>query len=125
MLLVARLGNAGVHLGPGGLLGGLLGGPLGGNLLRLLPVLVDQLFSGPVGALLGGGAAVADGSVHIVPVFKGQLFEKVGFQLRVGQSGQRQSAILPYGFLNILVGIPGLAHGCYRAVRGRLLFLLI
>ena len=67
MLLVAGLGHAGVQSGGDlRLLAGLLLGLLGGQALGLLAVLVDEFFPGAVGALLGGGAAVADGGVHLL-----------------------------------------------------------
>ena len=87
MLLVPRLGHAGVQGGRGlplcrGLFGG---GPLGGQLLRLLPVLVDQLIPGAVGALLGGGPAVADGGVHLLQGVEADLLQDVGEHLLGGE----------------------------------------
>ena len=87
VLLVPRLGHAGVQGGRGlplcrGLFGG---GPLGGQLLRLLPVLVDQLVPGAVGALLGGGPAVADGGVHLLQGVEADLLQDVGEHLLGGE----------------------------------------
>ena len=96
LLVVALAGDAGVHGGPGSL--GLLlpGGLLGGQTLGLLAVLVDHLFTGTVGALLGGGAAVADGGVHLLQGVEADLLQHMGEHLLGGDHGDVQAHPLEF-----------------------------
>ena len=47
--------------------------------------LVDQLVPGAVGALLGGGPAVADGGVHLLQGVEADLLQDVGEHLLGGE----------------------------------------
>ena len=55
---------------------------------------MDQLLPGPVGALLGGGPAVADGGVHLLQGVKPDLLQDVGEHVLRGEHGDGEAQAL-------------------------------